>query len=148
MVPSYSCVVWAALGVLLLACDSRVTPQREWKPSDHGQPAEVDPSRVPQAAGEQAAPEQGGVDRAAAALWNVSCASCHGRDGRGQGPARPPGAPMPDFASAELQKQRTDAQLLQVIREGRGMMPAFAKQVNEQGMSALVAHIRSFAAAP
>ena len=143
MVPTYSSMMCAALGVLLLACDSRVTPQREWTPADHGQPTQVDPSRVPQAA----APEEGGVERAAAALWNVSCASCHGRDGRGQGPARPPGAPIPDFTSAELQKQRTDEQLLQVIREGRGMMPGFSKQVNPQGMSALVGHIRTFAAA-
>ena len=144
MVSFNSCMMCAALGVLLLACDSRVTPQREWRPEDHGQPAQVDPSRVPQA---ESAPEEGGVERAATALWNVSCASCHGRDGRGQGPGRPPGAPMPDFTSAELQKQRTDAQLLQVIRDGRGMMPAFGKQVNEQGLGALVNHIRTFAAA-
>jgi mono/diheme cytochrome c family protein len=140
MVPSYSRMMCAALGLLLLACDSRVTPQREWRPGDHGQPTQVDPSRVPQA---EAAPEEGGVERAASALWNVSCASCHGRDGRGQGPGRPPGAQIPDFTAAELQKTRTDAQLLQVIREGRGMMPGFAKQVNEQGLAALVSHIRS-----
>jgi mono/diheme cytochrome c family protein len=129
--------------VVLLACDSRVAPQREWRPSDHGQPVDVDPSRVPQAA---ATTEEGGVDRAVAALWNVSCASCHGRDGRGQGPSRPPGAQMPDFTSADFQKQRADAQLLAVIREGRGMMPPFGKQVNDQGLSALVQHVRKFGA--
>jgi mono/diheme cytochrome c family protein len=127
--------------VLLLACDSRVAPQREWRPDDHSQPAEVDPSRVPQA---QPLNEEGGVERAAAALWNVSCASCHGRDGHGQGPGKPPGAQMPDFASADFQKQRTDAQILTVIREGRGMMPPFGKQLNEQGISALVQHVRKF----
>jgi mono/diheme cytochrome c family protein len=126
--------------VVLLACDSRVAPQREWRPSDHSEPAEVDPSRVPQAA----PTEEGGVDRAAAALWNVSCASCHGRDGRGQGPSRPPGAPIPDLTSPDFQKQRTDAQLLAVIREGRGMMPPFGKTLNEQGLSALIQHVRKF----
>jgi mono/diheme cytochrome c family protein len=129
--------------VVLLACDSRVSPQREWRPSDHGQPAEVDPSRVPQAA---ATTEEGGVDRAAAALWNVSCASCHGRDGRGQGPSKPPVAQIPDFTLADFQKQRTDAQLLAVIREGRGMMPPFGKQLNDQGLTALVQHVRKFGA--
>jgi mono/diheme cytochrome c family protein len=127
--------------VVLLACDSRVAPQREWRPSDHGQPADVDPSRVPQAA---ATTEEGGVERAAAALWNVSCASCHGRDGHGQGPGRPPVAQIPDFTSADFQKQRTDAQILAVIREGRGMMPPFGKQLNDQGLSALVQHVRKF----
>ncbi|HEY2732427.1 MAG TPA: cytochrome c, partial [Polyangiales bacterium] len=97
---------------------------------------------------EPEAPEQGGEDRAADALYNVSCASCHGRDGHGQGPGRPPGAQLPDFTSPQFQAQRSDAQLSQVIREGRGLMPPFAKQVNEQGQAALVARIRRFAAAP
>ncbi len=92
-------------------------------------------------------PEQGGVDRAAQALWTVSCASCHGRDGRGKGPGRPPGAQLPDFTSAEFQQQRSDQQLVDVIRAGKGMMPPFGKQVNAEGIAALIAHIRAFAPA-
>jgi mono/diheme cytochrome c family protein len=130
--------------VLLVACNGRGEPLREWRPEDHGQPAQQDPSR----ASEPAEPEQGGVDRAADALFNVSCAGCHGRDGAGQGPARPPGAQLPDFTSAQFQAQRSDAQLMQVIREGRGLMPPFGKQVNEQGLSALVARVRRFTAPP
>lgn len=53
---------------------------------------------------------------------------------------------MPDFKSADFQKQRTDDQLLQVIRDGRGMMPGFGKQLNEQGLRALVAHVRAYGA--
>jgi hypothetical protein len=52
---------------------------------------------------------------------------------------------MPDFTSAEYQKQRSDAELVTVIQQGRGMMPAFSKQMNEQGVRALVGHIRRFA---
>jgi mono/diheme cytochrome c family protein len=140
-------MIWPMLSMwvsLLYACDGRVAPQREWRPEDHGQPAQDDPARMPT----QAAPEEGGVERAANALYTVSCAGCHGRDGRGQGSARPPGAVLPDFTAQEFQKQRSDAQLLQVIREGRGLMPAFGKQVNEQGQSALVGRIRRFAEAP
>ncbi|HEX4352255.1 MAG TPA: cytochrome c [Polyangiales bacterium] len=129
---------------ILSACNGRSAPLREWRPEDHGQPAELDPART----SEPAEPEQGGVDRAADALFNVSCAGCHGRDGRGQGPGRPPGAQLPDFTSPQFQAQRSDAQLSQVIREGRGLMPPFAKQVNEQGQAALVARIRRFAASP
>jgi mono/diheme cytochrome c family protein len=105
----------------------------------------VDPTRVP-AATAPTEPEEGGVSRAAAALWNVSCASCHGRDGKGLGADRPPGAQLPDFTVAEFQKQRTDEQLLQVMREGRGLMPAFGKQLNQQGLNALLAHVRAYAA--
>jgi mono/diheme cytochrome c family protein len=92
-------------------------------------------------------PEQGGESRAAEALWTVSCAGCHGRDGKGQGPQRPPGAQPPDFTSAEFQQQRSDAQLVQVITAGKGMMPPFGKQVNPQGIAALIGHIRAFAPA-
>ena len=146
MPASLSCTLCAVLAALLIACDSRVAATREWRPEDHGQPAQIDPSRVP-AASTPAEAEQGGITRAAAALWNVSCAGCHGRDGKGQGQARPPGAQLPDFTSAEFQKQRSDEQLLQVIRDGRGMMPGFGKQLNAQGLAALVAHIRAYGAA-
>jgi mono/diheme cytochrome c family protein len=134
-------VMVSAWTLLVVACNGHAEPLREWRPEDHGQPAQDDPSRT---AG-PVEPEQGGVDRAADALYNVSCAGCHGRDGHGQGAGRPPGAQLPDFASPEFQSQRSDAQLLQVIREGRGLMPPFGKQVNEQGQAALVARIRRFA---
>ncbi len=109
------------------------------------QPAEADPSRTGTQPSDEPA-EVGGVDRAAGALWNVSCASCHGRDGAGQGASRPPGAQLPDFTQGDFQKSRSDAQLTEVIVHGRNMMPPFGKQVNEQGVQALVAHIRGFAA--
>jgi mono/diheme cytochrome c family protein len=145
MLPSLSTLCAALSALLLIACDSRPAPQREWRPEDHGQPAEIDPSRVP-APSSPGEPEQGGVNRAVIALWNVSCAACHGRDGKGQGPSRPPGAQMPDFTSVDFQKQRSDEQLRQAIHDGRGMMPGFGKQVSDQGLSALVAHVREFAA--
>ena len=129
--------VWVLLGA---ACERRVEPRREWRPEDHGQPAQADPARTA-----PSEPEQGGVDRAADALYTVSCAGCHGRDGRGQGTQRPPGAQLPDFTAEAFQTQRKDPELAAVIRDGRGMMPGFAKQVNDQGIDALVAKVRRFA---
>lgn len=119
-------------------------PKREWTPADHGQPAGGDPDRTPET---QATPEEGEAPlaRAAAALWNASCASCHGRDGRGLGAGRPPGVQIADFTAPAWQASRSDAQLVAVIRDGRSMMPAFGKQVNEHGLGALVEHIRRFA---
>lgn len=134
------CALCGLIALALIACESRATPTREWQPSDHGQPAQADPARTPT----QAAPEEGGSARAAEALFNVSCASCHGRDGRGQGAGRPPGAQVPDFTLPDYQAQRSDEQLGEVIRTGRGLMPGFSKQVNDQGITALVAYIRRF----
>jgi len=141
---------WWVMGLVCMCasvsagCSRRVTPTRDWQPSDHGQPAAPDPQRMPQAAEE--APEQGGPERAADALFNMSCASCHGRDGRGQGPQRPPGAQIPDFSDPAFQSARNDVQLRTLIRDGRGLMPGFGKQLNEQGLDALVARVRRFAA--
>jgi len=118
-------------------------PEREWTPADHGQPTNADPDRTPE---ERTQPETAAesLARAAAALWNASCASCHGRDGRGEGPGRPPGAQLADFTSPEWQSSRSAEQLAQVIRDGRGMMPPFGKQLNPNGIAALVDHIRRF----
>jgi mono/diheme cytochrome c family protein len=121
-------------------CERRVSATREWLPTDHGQPSQGDPERTPP----PTAPEEGGSEHAADALYNVSCAGCHGRDGKGQGAQRPPGAQLPDFSDPQFQAQRTDAQLTQVLREGRGMMPPFGKQLNDQGLEALVGKVRRF----
>lgn len=125
--------------LLLSACRPASHATREWTPEDHGHPPEPPPEQ-----GAPAAPEEGGQERAARALWNVSCASCHGMRGRGDGRQPPPGAQMPDFSTAAFQGARTDAQLATSIREGQGLMPAFGKQLNADGIAALVAIVRSF----
>jgi mono/diheme cytochrome c family protein len=130
------------------ACGGDPAPKREWTAADHGQPQQPSADRVPQ----PSAPVEGEnsgeppIARAARALFIASCASCHGRDGRGQGESLPPGARMPDFTSESFQNQRSDRQLALAIRDGRPMMPPFGKQVTEQGIAALVQYVRTFAA--
>ena len=123
-------------------------PTREWTPADHGQPVAPPTDRLGNAPGEPPPDATDNVARAARALWTASCAGCHGADGRGQGAARPPGAQVPDFTLDAWQSSRTDVQLRQTIHDGRGMMPAFGKQLNENGIGALIAHIRGFRAEP
>ncbi len=126
--------------VVLGACDG---PKhlRVWTPADHGQPSDVDPSRVP--AGDTSADTGDPRLAAAAALWRVSCAGCHGQSGHGDGAERPPGAQVPDMTTAAWQGSQTDAQLAAIIAQGRGMMPPFGNQVSSQGISSLVAYVRS-----
>jgi mono/diheme cytochrome c family protein len=140
---------YASIAALLVAgmsaCRSEEPPMREWTPADHGQPSMPDSDREPSAPSD---PNEDTSARAARALWTATCAGCHGRDGRGHGDAKPPGAQIPDFTTTTWQSSRSDAQLTQVITQGRGMMPGFGKQVNEQGIAVLVQHVRRFAAAP
>ena len=138
----------AAMGLPGCERDDRVI--REWRPDDHAEPGGGEPSG--QAAPEEAAAPGGGDTartseeqeaRAVSALFGVSCASCHGALGEGNGPSRPSGAQMVSFADARWQSARTDAQIAEVITAGRGLMPAFGTQVNPRGIAALVRHIRA-----
>ena len=146
---------WLAMSALVaalsLACcerDERVI--REWRPDDHAEPGGGEPTgqAAPEEVGETVArtPEEQEA-RAVSALFGVSCASCHGPLGAGDGPSRPPGAQMASFADASWQRARTDAQIGQVIAAGRGLMPAFGTQVNPRGIAALVRHVRALGGA-
>lgn len=140
---SWSCIASSpiVLAIALVACDPPA-PRREWTPDDHGQPQRVDPERVPSGA-ERAEDEEDPAVRAARALWNAVCAGCHGREGRGDGPSRPPGATLADFADPAWQSARSDVEIAAVIREGRNMMPAFGEQLRGEGIEVLVAYVRS-----
>jgi len=135
----------AVLLAVLPACGAEPAPKREWTPADHGQPANPDESMI---ATDRVIPGEDPEARAARALWNAICTSCHGRDGRGMGEKRPPGATIADFTSAAWQASRSDEALALAIGEGRGMMPPFAKQINPQGILAMVRHVRRFAEPP
>ncbi len=71
------------------------------------------------------------------------CARCHGVDGKGGIAAGSSNAPR-NFTDAEFQKSRTDAQLKDAIRKGKGAMPAFGNLYPDPDLDALVAKIRSF----
>jgi mono/diheme cytochrome c family protein len=120
-----------------LGCGSR-RELREWQASDHPAPPAVAPE------GQGAAAEGPESEaRAIASLWAMRCGTCHGEAGRGDGPGRPPGVALPDLGDPAFHAARSDAQLASVIREGRGMMPAFADQLTDAGVAALVTHVRT-----
>lgn len=156
------CLAAGLLATLGAACGEQPPSSdvREWTPADHVQPAgapgddegRAAPPEAQEQGGEAGPAGQGRGDaaetperqeaRAAAALWSVSCMPCHGPGGRGDGPARPAGAPVADLTDAAWQRARTDEQIAAVIAQGRGMMPGFAEQVSPRGVAALVRHVR------
>ena len=75
-----------------------------------------------------------------AALFKAKCAMCHGADGAGKTPMGQK-LNIRDLRAPEVQKQ-SDAELSQVIAEGKNKMPALGKALNAGQIKLLVAHIR------
>jgi cbb3-type cytochrome c oxidase subunit III len=77
------------------------------------------------------------------AIYAAKCAICHGKDGRGTPNWRKKG--QPDFTDANWQKSRTDAQLSDATKNGKGkLMPAFKAKLSDEEITAVVARVRAF----
>src|SRR6185295_1279877 len=78
------------------------------------------------------------------ALYASKCATCHAKDGRGIPNWRSKG--QPDFTDAKWQKSRTDAQIAEATKNGKGKyMPAFKTKLSDEDIAAVVARVRAFA---
>jgi mono/diheme cytochrome c family protein len=79
----------------------------------------------------------------ASSLFKSKCAACHGTDGSGNTPG---GKSMKirDFHSADVQEQ-TDAQLTDLITNGKGAMPAYKGKLPDDQIKQLVVYIRTLA---
>jgi len=82
-----------------------------------------------------------GPDNAASsATFRTKCAMCHGQDGGGSEVGK--SMNVPDLRSPVVQKL-PDAQLAQIISDGKEGMPSFKNSLSEDQVHSLVAHIRS-----
>ncbi len=87
---------------------------------------------------------KGGQDSAASkATFRTKCAMCHGQDGGGSEVGK--SMNVPDLRSQAVQKL-PDAELAQIISNGKAGMPSFKNSLSEDQIHGLVTHIRSLAA--
>jgi cytochrome c6 len=86
----------------------------------------------------RAAPRPDGA--ASTAAFRAKCAMCHGPDGSGSEVGK--SMNVPDLRSPAVQKL-PDAQLVQIISDGKGGMPSFKSSLNEEQIHSLVVYIRS-----
>jgi mono/diheme cytochrome c family protein len=77
-----------------------------------------------------------------ASTFRTKCAVCHGQDGGGSQVGKTMN--VPDLRSPTVQKQ-TDAELAQIISDGKGGMPSFKGSLSDDQIHGLVTHIRSLA---
>ncbi|MBI3649603.1 MAG: cytochrome c, partial [Acidobacteria bacterium] len=71
----------------------------------------------------------------------TKCAACHALDGSGT-TAFGKANKLRDLRSEEVQSQ-SDEQLLQIIGKGKGKMPGYEKSLGADGVTQLVAFVRS-----
>ena len=76
-----------------------------------------------------------------AATFKAKCAMCHGPDGAGQ-TAMGKNMKLRDLGSADVQKT-TDADLIKLITDGKGKMPAYKGKLADADIKAVVAFIRT-----
>src|SRR4249920_1063404 len=78
------------------------------------------------------------------AIFEKSCVSCHGKDGKGNpAMAKVLGEKGLDLTSKEA-TQKSDEQLLKVIAEGAGKMPA-QKTLSKDEQKQVLTYVRSLA---
>ena len=82
-------------------------------------------------------------EKEAASNFKLQCSSCHGANGAGDTSVGKT-LKAADLRSPEVQKQ-SDAELAQIISEGKGNMPSFKNSLNPDQIRALVAYIRKLA---
>lgn len=78
-------------------------------------------------------------------LFVNACSRCHGSDGKGGLPLFDGGPSPRNFQDHDFQQSRTDEQIKQTIRNGKGTgMPPFGTTFDDAQLSQLVVQIRSF----
>jgi cytochrome c6 len=77
---------------------------------------------------------------ASSATFRTKCAMCHGQDGSGSEVGK--SMNVPDLRSPTVQKL-PDAELAQIISNGKGGMPSFKSSLSDDQIHSLVAYIHS-----
>ena len=77
-------------------------------------------------------------------VYNAVCWTCHGRYGRGDGPAAADVAvPLPDFTDSARWKNRTSAQVLERLRSGGHTPMAIANVLKPEALEDALAYIQT-----
>ncbi len=122
----------AAIIILGLFTFTAYTQQGTWKA-----PASADQKKNTVAVNEQSL-------AAGKKLYNKECSSCHGKKGKGDGPASVNlGKAVIDMTNDKFQSQ-SDGSIFWKTSEGKQPMPTFGKKLTEEQIWQLINYIRTF----
>ena len=96
-----------------------------------------------------------GDPKAGKAKYDIDCAGCHGKTGKGDGPAAAALNPKPqDHTDGKVMNSLSDQYLFDIIKKGgvavkkAPIMPANEKKLSDQEIWDVIAYIRSLANPP
>lgn len=137
-------VVLVAVHAFIAGCGGASQPASESAPAGGSETSAEAPATEAPAA--ESAPAEADPAKLGAQVYAARCALCHGATGHGDGPASAGLNPKPrNHTDKAYMSTLTDEQLLAVIRNGKGTMPAWGKVLSEAELSAVTAHVRSLA---
>ena len=79
-------------------------------------------------------------------LYTKECFSCHGKTGRGDGPAAAALGKSPGDLSSKMTQDHTDGALLWKIQTGKPPMPSYQKKLSEIQVWQLINYMRTLKA--
>src|SRR5262249_40239872 len=142
-----SLVVLAALGnALIVGCSKKSEESSgagaQQTPSATGAPTDTSTHASSAAAG-------GDLAAIGAQVYKDRCVLCHGPLGQGDAPAAAGLTPKPrNHTDGAYMNSRTNDQLIQVIKNGKGSMPAWGTTLTDAQVRAVLTHVRSLAQPP
>jgi mono/diheme cytochrome c family protein len=128
------CVGALGLGALAAAQDGK--PADEWKA-----PARAAKKKNPVASDEKSI-------AAGKEVYTKNCFSCHGPEGKGDGPAAKDLEKRPGNLSDPKLWAQTDGALFWKVTEGRKPMPTFEKLLSEEERWSVINYVRTLAPKP
>jgi len=82
-------------------------------------------------------------------VYTERCVLCHGPEGKGNGPGAAGLDPKPrDHTDGAYMNARTNDQLIEVIKNGKGNMPAWGAILSDAEVHAVLGHVRKLAQPP
>lgn len=94
----------------------------------------------------------GGDDAKIAAgkqIYGEKCALCHGATGHGDGPGAAALDPKPrNHTDGSYMNAQTNEQLHQVIKNGKGQMPAWGATLTDEQIDQVLSYVRTLAEPP
>lgn len=108
----------------------------------HFQPTPQDAARAGEEFENPLRPDDARARERGATVYANFCQTCHGPQGKGDGPVALRGFPPPASLLADKARNFKDGQMFHVLTYGQGNMPSYAGQISREDRWKVIAYVR------